>query len=260
MLLIHRTISRRCCWLSGLFSALLLTSVICSPAWAEGGASIAAAPAVIYGQQEFGSLSQGPNVNGCTYRSWWAVTVMAGDELTVDWEAQDRYAYLHLYPPGTTDFTFPQTSQVAESSLNDNLKAELTYQATQTGSLPLEFYASSDCDVAPPGPYSFTANVVHTLRLFIAHRGRLPLSGTLAVGVHTPVGEPITDPNLQVTLEVKVRGHWYTVGTATAVNGVANVPFRLSARLRHQHVSLRAIARGSAYHSTSSVAIRVRVA
>jgi hypothetical protein len=259
MLLIHRTVRSCRYYFAGLLGGLMLTSLICAPAWAEGGTSIAAAPAVAYGQQEFGSLSQGSNEDGCIYRSWWAVTVMAGDEVTVDWEAQDRYAYLHLYPLGTTDFTFPQANPVAESSLNDNLKAELTYQATQTGSLPLEFYASSDCGVAPPGPYSFTAYVVHTLRLFVAHRGRLPLSGTMAVGVHTPVGEPITDPNLQVMLEIKLRGHWHTVGTATPANGVASVPFSLSARLRHLHVSLRAIARGSAYHSASSAAIRVRV-
>jgi hypothetical protein len=259
-MLLHRTIPSCRRWFASLLGGLLLTSVICSPAWAEGGASIAAAPAVVYGQQEFGSLSQGPNENGCVplYRSWWTLPVMTGDEVTVDWETQDSNVYLHLYPPGTTDFTFPQTNPVAESFLNDNLKAELTYLAPQTGSLPLEFFANSDCGVVP-GPYAFTAYVIHSVRLFIAHRGRLPLSGTMAVGVHTPVGEPISDPNLQVMLEIKSRGHWYTAGTATPVNGLANIAFRLSAKLRHQHVSLRAVAHGSAYRAASSSAMRVRV-
>jgi hypothetical protein len=246
-----------------VLGGLLLMSVISTPALAEGGTSIASAPVVQYGQQAFGNLSQGPEDESShcitVYRSWWTMPVMAGDLITVDWEAQDRTDRLELFPSGTTDFTFPQTNSATTSSLNDNAKAELTYTAPRTSSLPLEFHRDGyPCNMAP-GPYSFTAYVVHSVRLFIAHRGRLSLSGTMTVGVHTPVGEPITDPNLQIALEIKSRGHWYTVGNATAVNGIATVPFRLSARLRRQHISVRAIAYGSAYRSASSAAIRVRV-
>lgn len=243
--------------LSVLLALPLGMSYASTAARAEGGTSIASAPSVAYGQQEFGSL---PSIGkDCEYSSsWWTVPVLAGDRLSIDWEAQDGQVRMKLFPPGTTDFNFSQASQ-EDSELNENDKAELAYTASQAGSMPLQFDTYL-CSTQPaPGPYSFTAYVVHALRLFLPRRGRLPLGGSLAVGVHTPVGEPITEPNLQVTLEVKVRGHWYTIGRATPINGTATVPFRLSVRLRHQHVSLRAVAHGSAYQAAGSASVRVKV-
>lgn len=195
---------------------------------------------------------------GCcpsAYRQFWSLGVTAGDLLTIDWESQVPQVELKLLPVGITDYTFSQTRAVAEQTLASNGKNELAYTASQGGAMYLDFKL---CEITS-APYDFTAYVVHAVRLFIARRGHMPLSGTIAVGVHTPVGEPITDPSLQITLEIKIRGHWYTAGNATPANGTASVSFRLSARLRHQHVRLRAIAHGSAYHAASSSAIRVRV-
>jgi len=246
-------------WLAGLLGGLLLVLIVSATAQAEGGSSIAAAPAVAYGQQEFGNISDVISKN-CDYSfSWWTVPVLAGDTLTIDWEAQDGDARVNLYVPGTTDFNYPQTNSVAESFLNNNGKAELVYTASQAGNMPLQFSAYSCPATTAPGPYSFTAYVVHSVRLFIPRRGSLPPRGTVAVGVHTPVGEPISDPSLQVSLEVKVHGHWHSIGQAVPLSGVASVPYALPAKWRHQHVSLRAVAHGSAYHAASSASVRVRV-
>lgn len=231
---------------------------------AEGGQSIAAAPAVVFGQQEFGSLSHGAEVGSehCipVYRSWWTLPVMAGDAVTIDWEAQDRYARLNLFASGTTDFTYPQTSPVIRSELNANSKAELTYSASQTGSLPLEIEGGSDSSCnAGLGPYAFIASVKHTVRLFIPHRATLPRQGTVPVSVHTAEGGMISDPGLQIDLQLGSHGHWQTIGHAGVTNSIAAVPVRLPARLRGRRFSLRATAHGSNYTAATSGSVPVRV-
>ena len=66
-----------------LFGALLLPS----SAMAEGGTSIATAPVVTWGEQEFGNTAQGTHLfvpHG--FDQFWGLNVVAGDKLTIDWE------------------------------------------------------------------------------------------------------------------------------------------------------------------------------
>lgn len=102
---------------SALMGAVLVASLGATIAWAEGGTSIAAAPAVTYGQQEFGNLSSQVEEYCKHYRSWWTLPVTAGDLVQIDWEAQGAEVDLNLFEAGTTDFNFPQTSTVAFSSV-----------------------------------------------------------------------------------------------------------------------------------------------
>lgn len=243
--------------------ALLLLSPTAS--LAEGGTSIAGAPSVVFGQQEFGNLLYGPPDGENThcipnYRSWWTVPAIAGDTITIDWEGQNRGDYLQLFTPGISDFTYSKATPVANSNLNDNAKAEVTYTAAQTGNLPLEFIANNDfeCDVLP-GPYNFTAFVTHTVRLALPRLARLHRTGVLPVSVHTAEGGVITDPGLQVTVQIKRGKSWLSVGSTPVTNSVAAVPIAIPSRYRHQKVSLRAVAHGSSYHSASTAGVRVRV-
>ncbi len=255
---------RRAICLISLGIASLL--VVPGTAAASGGASIASAPAVTYGQPEFGNLAYGgvkPEDCGVeAYRSWWTLPVTVGDSVQVDWEVQSSEVMVNLFAPGTTDFNFPTTNPLVQSTVNNNLKAELTYQATVSGILPLEFFANFyGCGTtAAPGPYSFTAYVKHEVRLFIPHRRVLPLHGTVAVHVSTPEGQPISDPGLQVLVQIQSHGHWRVIGSAAAAGGVDNVPCTVPTGLRGSHTLLRAIARGNAYEPATSTTVRVRVA
>ena len=253
---------RRAICLISLGIASLL--VVPGTAAAEGGASIASAPVVTYGQQEFGNLAGGAHVTATCdlvccesyYHQFWSLSVLAGDNLTFDWESQAPETELKLLPIGTTDYTLEQTKPVAEQTLSGNGKNELQYKVSQTGTMPLDF---KSCEVTP-GPYDFTVYVKHTLRLFIPRRGVLPLRGTVAVSVRNPEGHPISDPGLQVLVQIQSHGHWRNIGSTSAGGGVASVPYTVPAGLRGSHASLRAIARGNEYEPASSATVRVRLA
>jgi hypothetical protein len=63
---------------------------------------------------------------------------------------------LHLHSVGSNDFNASDEGHiVATASLNSNSKAEFTYQAPQTGDMPVGFL-NTGCR-APPGAYSFNA-------------------------------------------------------------------------------------------------------
>lgn len=244
-----------------LLGSLLLMACSCASARAEGGSSIASAPPVTYGQQEFGNLSvaifKGDYCEVVPYRSWWTLPVTAGDSLHIDWEAQDNSTDIHLFASGSTDFNFTSTQPVASAVLQNNLKDELAYQATQTGTMPLEFLAYGWCPQTPPGPYSFTAYVTHAVRLGLPRLSRL--HGSVQVGVHTPAGTPITDPELTITIQSLYHGHWHSLGTASPSNGLATLALFIPASLRGHHLTLRATAHGPDYQPTSSATERVRV-
>jgi hypothetical protein len=235
-----------------------------SSASAEGGASIATAPVVQYGQQEFGSLVHGPEESSghciSVYGSWWVLPVIAGDAVTIDWEGQYREDFIDLFAIGTTDFNLTPGAAVVSLQLGANSKGEATYRVPRTGNLPVEFVGYNDfsCDIVP-GPYAFTAYVKHTVRLALARRATLPSVGKLPVAVHNPDGGPVNDPGLQVSVQLRSRHGWATVGSAPVINSVAAVQLAVPAHFRRQHVSVRAIAQGSAYRVATSAAIRVRV-
>jgi hypothetical protein len=259
---------RRTICLIGLGIASLL--VVPGTATAGGGASIASAPAVIYGQPEFGNTATdgGTNpgsleVNGqCSEvgtNGWWNLSVAAGDEVNIDWEAPAG-SYAMVFPVGTTDFNVVGTYAVAKSNVSSNGKAEMGFRAPVSGTMPLVIGADGECFTDYPGPYSFTASVKHEVRLSIPHRRVLPLRGTVAVRVSTPEGQPISNSGLQVLVQIQSHGRWRGIGSATAAGGVANVPCMVPAGLGGSHASLRALARGNEYEPASSAAIHVRVA
>jgi hypothetical protein len=258
---------RRAIGLISLGIASLL--VVPGTAAAGGGASIAAAPAVAYGQPEFGNTATDGGTNPgslsleqqCSQtgdNGWWNLPVVAGDAVTVDWEAPAE-SYAMVFPVGTTDFNLVGSQAVTHEMVSGNGKAALWFRATVSGTMPLVIGAGG-CSTTITGPYSFTASVKHEVRLFIPRRRVLPLHGTVAVHVSTPEGQPISDSGLQVLVQIQSHGHWQTIGSTSAAGGVAKVPCTVPAGLRGSHTLLRAIVRGNAYEPASSASVRVRVA
>ena len=224
-------------------------------AHAEGGSSIASAPTIALGQQEFGKLAS-HDMGGCG--TWWLLPATSGDAIQLDWEVADHRVVLSLYAPGTNDFNYPQTQPLANGQVNGNGKAELTYIAQQTGNMPL-FLRDPGCSgSAVPGPYSFTVYATHALNVALPNTRALHRTGTLTVAVHNPEGGPINDPGVQVELQIAGRGGWQRIGGATVANSAATVAFKVPARLRRQHVTLRALAHGAGYAPASSRHLKVR--
>src|SRR5947209_1386053 len=52
-----------------------------------GGSNIASAPTVTSGQQTFGNTTDGC-LGNCSPADYWKLALIAGDRVTVDWEAQ----------------------------------------------------------------------------------------------------------------------------------------------------------------------------
>lgn len=233
-------------------------SAAAASAGAEGGMGIATAPTVAFGQQEFGNLAT-PDAH-CVYASWWQLPVVTGDTIQIDWEVHNEGIHLHVWAPGTTEFNF-ETRESLKLVPNANLKTESTFPATQTGDMPIRFaIAEQHCpSVNVPGPYSFTAYVTHGLSLALPHIAALQNEGTLAVAVHDPSGGPINDSAVHIQLQIKGRGGWQTIGLASVANSVATVRFKMPARQRHRHVTLRALARGTGYAPASTAHLKVRV-
>lgn len=235
--------------------AFALTAAVSADA--EGGAGIATAPTVAFGQQEFGTLAT-PNAM-CVYASWWLLPVVSGDMIQIDWEVHNEGIHLHVWAPGTTEFNV-ETRESLKLVPNPNLKTESTFQATQTGDMPIRFaIAEEHCpSVNVPGPYSFTAYVTHALNGALPRVGVLRRRGALTVGVHNPEGGPIASSGVHVAVQIKGPGPWQTIGTATVVSGAAVVHFAVPGYERHRLVTLRAIANGPEYASASSSHLKVR--
>lgn len=247
--------------------ALLLAGAIClsvglassASALADAG-TIASATPVVYGQQEFGNTTEGgvgqpgcDSSTGSSYRSWWALSVTAGDALTVDWETHSTSMNLNLFPVGTTDYTFLDTNLLTSEEVNANYKAEATYTATQTGIVPLEFHSDTGCG-NPPGPYNFTASVLHAVVLSLPTVTSLPLNGTISVDVHNPDGVSLSDPGLSVTFNVLVSGEsaYVGVGSAPVSNGVATINFAMPSTAAGHSVTIEATSNGAGYVPGSS--------
>lgn len=254
---------------------LVLSLVASDSAWAEGGQSIAGATPVAYGQQEFGNTTGGAAEaidfsEGCNggyddsaTRSFWSLPVVAADVVTIDWEVQTSLTCLQVYPVGTTDFTLDKrtnccsdaTAPVLNESPAGNLKQESRFTATVSGAMPLIVRSFSGYG----GPYNFTAYVTHTVRLSIPRHATIRHTGVLPVAVHNPEGGPVSDSALQVSVQIKGRGPWLTVGKASVLNSVATVHLTIPVRLHRHTVSLRAIAQGSNYATATTVSQHMRI-
>lgn len=237
-----------------LAAGVVLPLVLAAVAAAEGAPSIASAPVISYGQQAFGNTANGshfsrsltsPYLQG--WNSFWSLPVVAGDQITVDWEAPPRSGtHLQLYAPGTSDFTVGHARPLAEDFEGEQGRNELRYTAATSGAIPLDVRTQ-----APNGStYAFTAYVRHALTLSTPRMDALPHAKTVKIGVHSPEGGTISDPSLIVKLEARAGGAWQTVGRAKVINSVAKVQERLPRSLWHGNVSLRATASGSSYVTT----------
>jgi hypothetical protein len=243
--------------------------VLSSAAMAAGGSSIAAAPTVAYGQQEFGNTATdgapptGANQPYAGAGGWWALPVIAGDALTIDWEGQDG-AFLSIYSVGTTDFNVRDRDAVVSDDIDTFFqgspapagKSEVHLTAQQSGTMPMNItnYAYGG---KSPGPYNFIAYVKHAVILALPHVSSLGRAGTLNVQVHNPDGGPITDAGLRVAVEVRIRSHHATIGVASASSGVARVSYKIPRLYRHSRVSIRAVATGPDYRTKHSSSLRV---
>jgi hypothetical protein len=246
--------------------------IVCSAAdaaFADGGQSIASAPMIAFGQQEFGNTANGAKTgfdgdddgsNACStldgMDSFWTAHVVSGDKLIFDWKAQNR-TVLNVLPVGTTDFTANSTTPDAIKQTSSNQKTELSLVESRTGTAPVIFCANSPSDL---GPYDFTAYVLHALRLSLGAIHRLSHHRTsVRVGVHDPDGAPITDRALALDLQVKSQSTWRTMSTVRP--GSARFVFTTKWGRSHwgKRVRLRVRAHGSGYLSATSPSAVVQV-
>lgn len=223
-------------------------------AGAAGGSTIASAPQVTPGTQYFGDTSTGTLSGDCP-ADYWSASLAAGDQVTVDWASQfdsenEDYANtLYVYPAGTTDFSINNMSPAQEFSIGSNHRAESIFKANKAGSYPLVFWRHYYCGGGPGGPYDFTVAVKHSTVLALGPVKKLKSGkGDVAIGVHNPDGQPITDPALRVALRASWRGHRtreLAVGSPT--NGAVLLTAKLPRSARGKKVTFRAASSGEAY-------------
>jgi hypothetical protein len=226
------------------------------PALATGGDSIASAPTVAYGQQEFGNTLTDNNVKAdCHGWSYWLLPVVAGDELTIDYEGQGAQSEA-LYPVGTNDFNVTDTETVQTSATGSNDHQQALYTVAQTGIMPLVFYVSQERGCGGPnGPYDFWVYDEHKMVLDLtASSNRRHHTTTFTVAVHTPDGVAIAEAALDATLEMRVGDSWVRLATHAQ-------PFtfsvRWSPRERNVLQTVRAVVSGSGYR-TATTSTRVK--
>jgi hypothetical protein len=223
---------------------------------ASGGAQISGAPVVTYGVQEFGNTAtdHGEGDEGCAGNSgnssWWALPVMAGDSVTIDWEGNAEY--LDVLPVGTTDFTVSSAPIFVSSDRSENDKQQLVFSAPVTGSVPLDF---SNCD-GRQGPYDFTAYVQHEVVLSAPPAtSTMPLTGSVSIDLSTAGGAPIGDSSLSVALQIQGQDDqtWTTIGTANDASGIATIAYSIPAGFAGQQITIQASTNGDgAYQSATS--------
>lgn len=242
---------------AALLAAALLVLLPAS-ALAEGGNSIASAPVVPYGQQEFGNTATGSLGQDNCYRSFWEVNVTAGDELIVDWESVPDETALILKPVGTTDFTFLNIENAEEDYPNSNNKSELTYTAPLSGLMPL--YFKSCYGLQDAGPYAFTANVKHAIFTSLTPRTNIRPTATLTGSATLAGGTPVPD-GLTFTLTASWPGRGLAQFTAASVGGSLSFPVALPPEAERQTVKFE-ISRpaDTSLLATKSSAIEVHVA
>jgi hypothetical protein len=222
----------------------LLGALLPASAFAEGGKTIATAPPVVYGQQEFGNTALGQKLpSSCFfgfenyYDQFWALNAQAGDVVTIDWSGVEATT-LRLYAVGTTDYTVfsETTSPVEEQELNTNASNQLTYTVPVSGTMPLEFAVCEESSSEPPGPYNFTATVQHGLAVSLTPPPTIQTNSTISGSVHLISGAPVPD-GLAFTLSV--AGQFGTASyTATTSGGALSFPLALPASAAGQEVKM----------------------
>lgn len=230
-------------WL--LLLPLVVTLVLSMTAFAsaEGSKTVAGAPVIPFGQQQFGNLNNGAVThNSCesdVYTEWWTLNVSAGDHVRIDWEAQQlEYTALLVYPPGTTDYTYPNTNPILKQELNSNNKNEAIVEATADGSLPVAFTSSDwSCLSGTPGPYDFTASLQHALAVALKPYTHIRTNTLVSASVRLANGAPAPD-GLAFNLTVSWGNNESATYAATSSGGGVSFPMALPEAAKGQTASL----------------------
>jgi hypothetical protein len=240
-----------------------------APAVADGGNSIASAPIVTYGQPQLGNTATGQHLeSSCFYefedgwRSYWKVNVLAGDELTIDWESVAEDTEIELEPVGTTDFTLFQTSDAADQDLASNGKAQLKYRAPVSGLMPL-YFLNCGHSTSDAGPYSFTATAQHALLTALAPISNVYKNSTIAGSASLADGTPAPDGLIfHLVAKWHSGGDLLRVATSAATAG-GGLVFQLALPGETVGKTVRlSVSRSEdpAYQPTRSTPVNVRVA
>lgn len=248
--------------------ALLAAAVgaLCSAdqALASGGADIASAPTVTFSQQEFGNTATDygtRNLGDCeTGDSWWTLPVTAGDRVTINYEG--GVDYQNAWRVGTNDFNVNNAQTYQQSTIGTNDKREASFSVPRTGNMPLEFWNSPGgfcfgSSYNQPGPYDFTAYVVHELRLSLSLRRKTHHHADLMVGVHNPDGVALTSPSFSLGMQV-TGTHTFAPIRFVQRSGllVAHVGWRRSLWGKRVRARVRVSAPGYSTVTSSSVVVR----
>jgi len=190
---------------------VLVCSFSAVTALADGGPTIGGAPTIAYGQPNFGNLTNvAPDSNGCQ-REFWLLPVIAKDSVTITWSALYSDTAVSVYPVGTKDSSWPKAKAVADASSNSTGAGHVSFAAARTGDMVVMFVdqnpsASAAC--ANPGPYNFSASVVH--KMIMSLRGTRKVKGpvthtTFALRIYNPDGVRIDPPGLMYDGDIRTR-------------------------------------------------------
>lgn len=228
------------------------------PAGALASGTIAGAPTVVFGQQEFGNTATDSETTCPALQeqdSWWLLPAQAGDRVTIDYEGsgvrQER-----LFRIGTNDFNYPARDQSPfQQTDSGGGNAEAVITIPQTESWPLEFDSWSACNSPIGGPYDFTAYVAHKVIVSLsARRGRAHQT-VFTAKLSSPDGAALVSSALKCTFQELTGGRFVKVGTSAPP---CHRTLRWSAKQRGRLQTLRVQVAGVGYLPVSSRNIHVR--
>jgi hypothetical protein len=261
----------------GFVAGLTLIACLALPAaraFAAGGATIATAPSVSYGQQLFGNTATddgGETLSDCVDgESWWTLPVLAGDQVKIDYEG--GLDYMQVWGVGTTDFNIHTAPSPQQFHIGSNDKEESIVKAAIAGSMPMRFYSfdeegfcifSGSGDDYVPGPYDFTAVVQHALAAALT-----PVVGIYTNSIVTGAASLVDGSSLPDGVIFNLVAKWHgsegphsVAYSASTTAGSLNFALALPSETVGKTVRI-VITRGedTSYQAVKSVPLKVAVA
>lgn len=209
-------------------ACLLVAMSVPATASAAGGANIASAPTVVYGQHTFGNTNTGEW--DCGPAEFWNLSMKAGDQVTIDWAATDgRYAHgAAIYPAGTTDFSINNVSYLKYYEIGENNHAEAVFSTGVGGSYPLIFAASGCDEDHHGGPYDFTATIQHALTIALKSYTHIRTTTVIGASANLVDGTPVPDGTaFSLFVTWPNPNHESATYTATSAAGAFSFPLAL---------------------------------
>jgi hypothetical protein len=226
-----------------VIAVVFVCSLSADGALANGGPTISGAPPIAYGQPNFGNLTNVTSDSDGCQREFWRLPVIAGDHVTLTWSALNSDTTVFVYPAGTTDSSWARAKVVAEASSNNGGTGKLGLSAVRTGDMTVMFVdqnrpAFPGC--ANPGPYNFTASVVHRMIVSLrAVRKTTLYYATFRLTIYNPDGARIVPPGTTFDYLEQTRG--YVPGEYGTLNappfkfvvhwGILKTDYRMSLRV-----------------------------